>query len=70
MTGYCSEELNPFGPDQAKVTPVLSVFAESWMSSPSQGDVAVASTDTVLPMEVTPILAELTHPNPFMTVIV
>ena len=49
---------------------MLSVLAESSMVPPSQGDVAVASTATVLPMEDTPMLAELVQPTPFITVTV
>ena len=49
---------------------MLAVLAESSMVPPSQGDEAVAETATVLPMEDTPMLAELTHPDPFITVTV
>ena len=70
MVGFWSVEEKSFGPVQAKVTPAVSVVAESWMVPPRHGESAEAETLSVLSIVEIGSVAEDSQPWASLTVTV
>ena len=70
MVGFCSLEVNPFGPVQLYVAFAVEEDPVSCRVSPAHGVLAAAVASTVLPVVITVTAVVLEQPLAFCTVMV